>query len=318
MSSNLLPAPPPELVALLGAVHEFPDEPAPRLALADWLAKRGDERNTARAEFLRKKNTPKPKSRRKPAGRNRSRGEDDDTDDEDREDEETRELREEYNHRPYLWELWLGPLAALTSPTEGFQRGLPVVRNTSEFLKPEFVALLGSEYFAFVGRLMLFFSNDDTQRLADLPELRHVGQLYLHAGEGTKQETVAKLFGSPHLSGMIDFELSYPAVSNGAAQALAQNPALTRLRRLAFNAYSLTDKGIIALTTSPHLGGLTSLELDSPKIGDAGAEALVNSTHLRNLKHLFVNDFHGKLTDHGQKLLRTRFGDYSESDLDDD
>jgi hypothetical protein len=58
--------------------------------------------------------------------------------------------------------------------------------------------------------------------------------------------------------------------------------------------------------------------LDSPRIGDAGAEALVNSTHLRNLRHLFLNEFNSKMTDRGRKLLRDRFGDYSESDLDED
>src|SRR5262245_20846052 len=48
-----MPAPRPELVALLEAAKDQPEELAPRLVLADWLEEFGDEHDRARAEFVR-------------------------------------------------------------------------------------------------------------------------------------------------------------------------------------------------------------------------------------------------------------------------
>src|SRR5690348_3395157 len=48
------PLPPrPEVLSLLGAVKDHPDDAAPRLRLADWLAARGEPADVARAEFVR-------------------------------------------------------------------------------------------------------------------------------------------------------------------------------------------------------------------------------------------------------------------------
>src|SRR5262249_15508960 len=45
--------PRPELLALLQAVKQQPDDDSPRLVLADWLEEYGDEADRARAEFVR-------------------------------------------------------------------------------------------------------------------------------------------------------------------------------------------------------------------------------------------------------------------------
>src|SRR5262245_48502857 len=43
----------PEVVAFLADMKEHPDDPTPRLVLADWLEEHGDEADRARAEYLR-------------------------------------------------------------------------------------------------------------------------------------------------------------------------------------------------------------------------------------------------------------------------
>src|SRR5690242_1935449 len=45
--------PRPEVVSLLGAVKDQPEDDAPRLRLADWLAAQRDPADVARAEFVR-------------------------------------------------------------------------------------------------------------------------------------------------------------------------------------------------------------------------------------------------------------------------
>ena len=45
--------PRPELIALLDACKDEPDDDAPRLVLADWLEEYGDESDRDRAEFIR-------------------------------------------------------------------------------------------------------------------------------------------------------------------------------------------------------------------------------------------------------------------------
>src|SRR5262245_7830148 len=43
----------PELVSLLWAAKQHPDDDARRLVLADWLEENGDESDVSRAEFIR-------------------------------------------------------------------------------------------------------------------------------------------------------------------------------------------------------------------------------------------------------------------------
>ena len=45
--------PPADLVALIDAVKESPDDDAPRLVLADWLEEHGGDEGRARAELIR-------------------------------------------------------------------------------------------------------------------------------------------------------------------------------------------------------------------------------------------------------------------------
>jgi uncharacterized protein (TIGR02996 family) len=45
--------PRPEVLSLLGAVKDRPEDDAPRLRLADWLAGQGAAADVARAEFVR-------------------------------------------------------------------------------------------------------------------------------------------------------------------------------------------------------------------------------------------------------------------------
>src|SRR5579859_1859168 len=47
------PAPRPELLALLDAIKDNPDEDTPRLVLADWLDEQDNSLDAQRAKFIR-------------------------------------------------------------------------------------------------------------------------------------------------------------------------------------------------------------------------------------------------------------------------
>jgi uncharacterized protein (TIGR02996 family) len=42
-----------ELLSLLRTVRENPDDPTPKLVVADWLEEHGDESDRARAKYVR-------------------------------------------------------------------------------------------------------------------------------------------------------------------------------------------------------------------------------------------------------------------------
>ena len=126
---------------------------------------------------------------------------------------------------------------------------------------------------------------------------------------------VDSLFRLPNLTALRRLHLyhskSYPL------QALAQNPALTRLEDVRFfpHAYDggdegqnaedsgafITLAGVTALVNSPHLRSLRYLQLRASNMGDAGAEAIVKSGILKRLKLLDLR--HGRITDEGARTF---------------
>ena len=91
-------------------------------------------------------------------------------------------------------------------------------------------------------------------------------------------------------------------------QWLANNPALSRLRKLSLHHNKLVDGAVAALAGSANLANLTYLDLHDNKIGDTGAEALAKSPHLANLRELNLRD-NPRLTEKGKQLLRDKFGE---------
>lgn len=277
-------APPrPELLALLDAVKDHPDEDTPRLVLADWLDEQGDPLDAERAAFIREYIA----RAREIQTRRRTRVEAD-----------------------AVWgRRWLGPTADLASHCY-FERGLPVLSvNGPRLLKPDAPALLATEAFAFVQHVRLEEAGGPRMgAMAALPAFRFVPGISLYPFGSFSGGSAARFFASPHVTGLR--KIVFRGVRPGAVgvQALADNPALGRLRTLALPHNRLIDKAVAALAAGKHLTNLQSLDLSDNHIGDAGAAALAASAALANLRELDLRK-NPRLTARGKQLLLDRFGD---------
>lgn len=277
------PIPPrPELIALLDAVKDNPDEDTPRLVLADWLDEYGDRFDTERATFIR---TQIAKPRANLVG--------------------TGEERKEFLTR------WLGPLVEVAGTRDKritFSRGLPSLRiHGWRFVKPDVPPLLAGEPFAFVERVIVTGAKGtEMPKIADMPEVRHVSGLGAYTCTFNARNA-EKFFASPNLAGLRTLDFNNTAVAVAGADALAANPALARLRAVSIMHSKLVDGVAVALANSRHLANVRYLNLAGNNIGDAGAEALANSRHLADLRELNLYD-NPRLTAKGERLLRAKFG----------
>jgi uncharacterized protein (TIGR02996 family) len=292
-------APRPELVALLDAIKDNPDEDTPRLVLADWLDEQGNELDAERAAFIRadiaaeleRERAAPPTSRRalgslrKPAATDRYAKPDD-------------RLRR-----------WLGPAADLAA-LGGFDRGLPgIVVHGKRFEKPDVVKLLTTEWFAFVQSVNLFEAGKKRiVEMAARPEFRFVPGFYAAPMYAFGVEFSEKFFACPNLTGLR--HIVFRGINPGAdgTAALAANPALGRLRKLSLYHNKLVDKAAAALAGSKNFAHLTYLNLSDNNIGDKGAEALAASSAFPRLLELDLT-LNPRLTDAGKAVLRARFGD---------
>src|SRR5262245_48338406 len=119
--------PRPELLALLDAVKDHPDEDTPRLVLADWLDEQDNPLEAERPKFIRDDI-----ARCRAAGQITERA----------------FISQARVNR--LWNKWLGPIADMVMGG-CFNRGLPVIQITgTRLLAPKFAQLIASEFFAFI------------------------------------------------------------------------------------------------------------------------------------------------------------------------
>jgi uncharacterized protein (TIGR02996 family) len=284
MPSDPFAPPRPELLALLDAIKDHPDDDTPRLVLADWLDERDNALDAERARFIRADIT----RGRELQTRSRTRAEVDEAD--------------------ALLPQWLGPVANLGGGL--FVRGLPQLTISGpRLLKPDAPALLATEAFAFVQFVNLHEAGGPRmEAMAAMPEFRFVPGVSLHPFSAFGADSAARFFASPNVSGLrrIEFRSVKPGVVG--MHALAANPALGRLRKLSLAHNKLVDKAVAALAADTHLANLYFLDLSDNNIGDAGAEALAASPTLANLRELDLHE-NPRLTDAGKQLLRAKFGD---------
>jgi uncharacterized protein (TIGR02996 family) len=279
-------APPrPELLALLDAIKDNPDDDTPRLVLADWLDEQDDPLDADRAKFIRAQIA------------------------ETREGRAVTLLTEaDRPAREAVLRRWLGPAADLGSGN--FVRGLPrLTISGPRLLKPDAPALLATEAFAFVQFVDLTDAGGPRmEQMAALPEFRFVAGLSVDPVGALGTHYATRFFGSPNLTGLR--QISFRGVDPGATgmQTFAKNPALARLRKLSLHHNKMVDGAVVALAGSPNVANLTYLNLDDNRIGDAGAKALATSPHLANLRELGLRD-NPRLTEEGKRLLREKFGD---------
>jgi hypothetical protein len=144
--------------------------------------------------------------------------------------------------------------------------------------------------------------------MAALPEFRFVSGLHVDPVGSLGTHYSTRFFASPNLGGLRRIEFRGVDPGAAGAQALADNPALSRLRKLKLHHNKLVDAAAAALAGSPYLANLTHLDLHDNRIGDKGAAALADSPHLANLRELDLCE-NPRLTDAGKRLLRDAFGD---------
>lgn len=284
-------SPRPELVALLDAIKDNPDEDTPRLVLADWLDEQGNELDSERAAFIRddvaaalERERGAKKPVRSPAFSDEFRGT----------DERTRR--------------WLGPVADLVTRS-GFERGLPsICIHGQRLLRDDVPQLLASEWFAFVQSVVLFEAG--AARVAAMsarPEFRFVPGINAAPMYAFGVEFSEKFFACPNLTGLR--HIVFRGINPGAdgTAVLAANPALSRLRKLSLHHNKLVDKAAAALAGAKIFAHLTYLNLSDNNIGDKGAEALAGSSAFPRLLELDLT-LNPRLTDAGKAALRAAFG----------
>jgi uncharacterized protein (TIGR02996 family) len=286
MPADPLAPPRAELLALLDAVKDYPDDDTPRLVLADWLDEQDNELDAERAKFIRKDIV----AHHELQIRNWT--------------------REEAEEAQTLLPRWLGPVMDLACNGD-FHRGLPTLWvNGPRFLKADVPKLLASEAFAFVQYVRVEEAGGPRmEAMANMPEFRFVPGVSLHPFSAFGADSAARFFASPNVTGLRQIE--FRSVKPGAVgmQALAKNPALSRLRKLNLAHNKLVDKAVAVFAEAKHLTNLTHLDLSDNNIGDKGAEALAAAaktlTSLRELG-MWMNP---RLSETGKKLLRDAFGD---------
>ncbi|MCE9562799.1 MAG: TIGR02996 domain-containing protein [Planctomycetes bacterium] len=287
VSPKPLPAPRPELLALLDAVKDNPDDDTPRLVLADWLDEQDEPLDAERAAFIRKD-----------IAANREHGF----------LQSLPPTGEALNAEEVRFKRWLGPIGNFT--TGRFHRGLPTAWfSAPDLLKPDCQRLLPSEEFAFVQFVRLTdASGPRMEMLAKQPEFRFMPAVSLDPFNSFGTHYAIRFFESPNLTGLR--HIAFRGVDPGAAgvETLAKNPALSRLRKLTLFHNKLVDKAAIALAAAKHLKNLTYLDLRDNKIGDKGAESLAASNAFPNLSCLVMRE-NSRITDAGKKQLRDKFGD---------
>jgi uncharacterized protein (TIGR02996 family) len=251
-------APRPEVLALLRACKEDPEDDAPRLVLADWLEEHGGPADAARAEFIRMQC-------------------------------ELARLDEEDPRRGELqgreWELngqhaatWLGPMAGQVR-CFAFERGLVWVFNLlgRSFFSQKWDRLRGSEAYAWLdGVALSAVSRKDFERLLDSDLLANFNALALNDSWVTAKKAAA-LARCPHLSGLTKLDLLQNDVGPEGTKALAHSPHLARLRSLNLWSNNVGVEGARALAESPLLARLAHLDLDYNGLGPEGAEALASA-----------------------------------------
>jgi hypothetical protein len=89
--------------------------------------------------------------------------------------------------------------------------------------------------------------------------------------------------------GLLGLGLSFTALSDADAVALAASPRLAQLRALSLAANrGVGDPGATALAGSAHLGHLHTLDLNDTAVGADGARALVGFGALPSLRRLGI------------------------------
>ncbi len=229
---------------LLKAVLAAPDDDAPRLKYADWLAANGQPERAEliriQIELARLEEAAEPDA--------------DPTPEEDRLYERAEELVAEH-----AWYLGMPEIPGVEwggGPHHGFERGFMAYATVTD--ADTFCARMG-----------------DVFAVAPVAEVKI---------DGADDEALAAVARSPHLARLRRLRLTYGEVGDAGASALAASPHAVQLRLLCFFACKVGPAGAVALAASPHLSGLRDLTLNACPVGAEGARAVLESPALVGLE----------------------------------
>jgi uncharacterized protein (TIGR02996 family) len=274
--------------AFLAAVHDAPDDDAPRLIFADWLDEHGEP---DRAEFIRIQV------------------------------EMRRERERNAQLTPRLDELFLRAREIFRKPwaETGRKLGAAAIAAYSRGF-PDSLAMPARE-FAKQGRGMSMWLGPQTRvkfwncrkamaAVADSPSLQFVSQLEFTCQSDRdvfEDADVVAFLKSPHLFRMRKLFLnSQSRLTAKVGHALASAKSLTALGRIHLGGVGLGDDGIEQIANSPHLATLEIMTIWNTGFGPRGAQALANSPYLTNLKTLEIHD--NSLGEDDFARLLERFG----------
>jgi uncharacterized protein (TIGR02996 family) len=265
-----------EMLALLQNVKDHPEDDSPRLILGDWLEEAGDPRG----EFFRLQSQHSPLP----------------------EEDEDYELPEPSDREQDLLAQhqadWLGPLQlrvkgpySWDKEQDGweFRRGLLrlTLYTDVQFLDQRVQSLAGTETWAWVEGLTLFYPAEEVQEVANSPLLATLAHLKVHGCHSEiGLDELEALLNSPHLGSLRTLKLPSHRFGDDAVALLAASKVLERITVLDLSANHIRSAGVARLLASPHLGRLTALDLSNQAIGDEGVAALAACPRLSEITYL--------------------------------
>jgi uncharacterized protein (TIGR02996 family) len=256
--------------AFLAAIHDAPDDDAPRLIFADWLDEHGE---SDRAEFIRLQV------------------------------EMRREREQNAQLTPRLEELFLRSKECFRRPwaEAGRKLGAAAIAAYSRGF-PDALAMPAKD-FVKQGRAMSNWLGPQTRvkfwncrkamaAVADSPSLQFVSKLEFSCQSDRdvfEDADVVAFLKSPYLFRMKRLCLnSQSRLTVKVGYALAAAKSLTALTYIQLGGIQLHDEGIEQIANAPHLATLELLAIFDTGFGARGARSLVASPYLKNLKELQI------------------------------
>jgi uncharacterized protein (TIGR02996 family) len=283
--------------AFLAAIHDAPDDDAPRLVFADWLEENGEPE---RAEFIRVQ-----------VEMRRER---------ERHDRITPRLDELFLRQKEIFARPWGDVArgcgadAISHYSRGFPNYLRVTATQFVELGPNIGIWIGPQT-----RIGLYECAGMTNRLSNERSLRHVRFLVIgrgHEQSPHRDEDLEAFFASPHLANLRELEIRPPSrsfrdpppqpLSARTAIAIASATSLTALERLDVSGIPIRGDGVAALARASHLVTLRTLTVGSAAMTRRAVESLRRSPYLTQLKCLEIVG--GELAPETLTRLTEQFG----------
>lgn len=256
----------PEVLALLRAVKDAPDDDTPRLVLADLLEEQGDPRG----EFVRIQCRLAQSPGNDPSCAVLQKRQD--------------ELWQQHNGQ------WAGTVFSGVKSVRGL---LHVSMHAPSYVSRMRDGLAETETWAWVEKLSLSGERADMVEVCGSAGLASISSLDLDKAR-FRWEQLGPFFHSPHLAGLRSLSLTEHRLGRKGMEVLVTAPALTRLTSLFLAHNALGDPGAALLAGWPGLASIRTLVLGNNSIGIDGVRALAASPFVANVTSLSLWGYAGE------------------------